>query len=102
MSINDERQRLGFCGGRLRSAKRRAALSAIVLSLIAVYLASIVSKEAVEGHISTSRSWFASVVIIGLALLAAWQATRCWRRARGTVTIKVGDETEKNWEAKVD
>jgi hypothetical protein len=82
MSINGERRRFGFCGGWLRSAKGRAALSAIALSLIAVYLASIVTKEAVEGHISTSRSWFASVVIGGLALLAVSQATRCWRKAK--------------------
>ena len=82
MSINGEMRRLGSRGGWFRSAKGRVTLSAIALSLIAVYLAYIVTKEAVEGHISTSRSWFASVVIGGLALLAASQATRCWRKAK--------------------
>lgn len=53
---------------------------AVVLSAFALYLASIVVKEAVEGHISTSRSWFASIVIAGLAVVAGWFAVRLWRR----------------------
>jgi uncharacterized membrane protein YcaP (DUF421 family) len=64
--------------------KRRPLVSAVVFSVIAIYLAQIVVKELVEGHVSTSRSWFAAVVIGGLSLLAAWQATRSWRMASET------------------
>jgi hypothetical protein len=55
-------------------------LSAVGFSLIAIYLASIVVKEAAEGHISTARSWHVSVEIGILALLAAWRAVRWWSR----------------------
>jgi hypothetical protein len=67
-----------------RSGGPRSLLSAVACSVIAVYLAQIVLKEIVEGHISTSRSWFAAVVIGVLALLTAWQATRLWRKASKT------------------
>jgi uncharacterized membrane protein YcaP (DUF421 family) len=68
----------------VRTLKRKppALLSAVACSVIAVYLAQIVLKEIVEGHISTSRSWFAAVVIGVLALLTAWQAIRLWRKVR--------------------
>lgn len=52
----------------------------LVFSVIALYLASIVLKEFVEGHVSTSRSWQATVAISFLALVAAWRAGHSWRR----------------------
>jgi hypothetical protein len=63
-----------------RPAERSALLSTVVFAGITVYLGSIVLKESVEGHVSTSRSWFATVVIGSLGLLAAWRAVRSWRR----------------------
>jgi len=62
--------------------ERRPLVSSVVFSVIAVYLGQIVVREFVESHVSTSRGWFASVVIGGLALLAAWQAARLWRKFR--------------------
>jgi RHS repeat-associated protein len=43
--------------------KRRLVLSVVVFSAIALYLAAILAKEVLENHVSSSRSWFASVVI---------------------------------------
>jgi hypothetical protein len=66
------------------TSKSRPFLSALVLSVVVIYPGSIVVKEFVDGHISTSRSWFASVVIGGLALVAAWRAVCSWRKVGRT------------------
>lgn len=84
MSTIGKERRLRLRRVRFRSSKRRLLSSAILFSVIGVYLSSIVLKESVEGHISTSRSWFAAVVIGGLALLAAWRAARSWRQLAAT------------------
>jgi hypothetical protein len=64
------------------TSKSRSFLSAVVFSAFAIYSAQIVVKELVEGHVSTSRSWRAVVVIGVLALVAAWRAVRSWRKVR--------------------
>lgn len=62
------------------SFKLRPLFTAVVFSLLALYLAQIAVRESVEGHVSTSRSWYTAIVIAALALLAAWRAIRSWRR----------------------
>jgi len=52
----------------------------VLFSVVAVYLAQIIVNEAIEGHISTARSWLATVAIGALALFAAWRAWHLWRR----------------------
>jgi hypothetical protein len=52
----------------------------LIFTVIALYLAAIVVREALEGHVSSSRSVLASVVIGALALLAGWRAFHSWRR----------------------
>jgi predicted tellurium resistance membrane protein TerC len=66
------------------TSKPRVLVSAVVFSVIAIWMGAIPVKEFVEGHVSTSRSWWTSVVLIGLALLAAWRAARSWRKVRET------------------
>jgi hypothetical protein len=55
-------------------------LRLLVVSVMALYLASIVLKEFVEGHVSLSRSLRVTVVIGLLALVAAWRAAHSCRR----------------------
>jgi hypothetical protein len=52
----------------------------LIFTALALYLVAIVVKESLEGHVSSSRSVFASVVIGALAVLAGWRAFHSWRR----------------------
>ena len=65
---------------RIRHSSKLSLVSSVAWAVVALYLASIIVKEAIEGHISTSRSWSTSIVIGLLAAGAALMAIRAWRR----------------------
>lgn len=65
---------------RFRSSSRWWLFKALIFSGLALYLIVLVLKEALEGNISTSRSWSASVIFVLIAVLAGWRAIHWWRR----------------------